>query len=108
MKNIGAVMLASFSIIPLDKGESLSRYVSEIIDLIDKSGLDYRLGAMSTTVEGDMNLIFELIKQCHLKMRKRSRRVVTNISIDDREGATKRLNGKPQAIETILKKKLKR
>ncbi len=101
-------MLASFSIIPLDKGQSLSRYVAEIIDLVDNSGLDYRLGAMSTTVEGDFDQVMELIKLCHLKMRENSKRVITNISIDDREGANNRLNGKPASIEKALKKNLKR
>ena len=101
-------MLAQFSIAPFDKGESLSKYVAEIIDLIDNSGLEYRLGAMSTTVEGDVDEVFELIKACHLRMRLFSRRVITHIAIDDREGATDRLTGKPQSIEDKLGRKIKR
>ena len=101
-------MLAQFSIAPFDKGESLSKYVAEIIDLIDNSGLEYRLGAMSTTVEGDVDEVFELIKACHLRMRLFSRRVITHITIDDREGATDRLTGKPQSIEDKLGRKIKR
>jgi uncharacterized protein (TIGR00106 family) len=100
-------MLASFSVAPFDKGESLSRYVAEVIKLIDESGLDYRLGAMNTTVEGDGDEVFELIKKCHLKMRLYSNRVVTHIAIDDREGAKNRLLGKPESIEKRLGKKIK-
>ena len=101
-------MLASFSVVPLGKGQSLSRYVAEIIDLIDNSGLDYRLGAMTTTVEGDLHQVLDLIVQCHLRMKQYSERVITNITIDDREGVNNRLNGKPESIEKILNKKLKR
>jgi len=101
-------MLAEFSIAPFDKGESLSKYVAEIIDLIDKTGLNYRLGAMGTTVEGDFDEVFDLIKVCHLKMREFSRRVITHIAIDDREGAVNRLEEKPRSIEKRLGKKLKR
>ena len=39
-------MLASFSISPVGVGEALSKHVAEIIDIIDKSGLKYKLGAM--------------------------------------------------------------
>ena len=46
-------MLASFSIAPVGVGEALSKHVAEIVDIIDKSGLKYKLGAMQTTVEGD-------------------------------------------------------
>ena len=45
-------MLASFSVLPVGIGEALSEHVARIIDIIDASGLDYRLGAMETTVEG--------------------------------------------------------
>ncbi len=100
-------MLAQFSVAPFDKGESLSKYVAEIIDLIDNSGLEYRLGPMSTTVEGDVDDVLELIKACHQRMRLFSRRVITHIAIDDREGATDRLTGKPLSIEEKLGRKIK-
>ncbi len=100
-------MLAHFSVAPFDKGESLSKYVAEIIDLIDKSGLEYRLGAMGTTVEGDTEEVFELIKQCHSKMRLYSKRVITHIAIDDREGADNRLTGKIKSIENHLERKVR-
>lgn len=101
-------MLVSFSIAPFDKGESISKYVAEVVNLVDNSGLDYRLGAMNTTVEGEVDELFDLLKQCHLKMREYSNRVVTHIAIDDREGAKNRLLGKPDSIEKRLMKKIKR
>lgn len=101
-------MLAEFSIVPTDKGESVSKYVAEILDIIDQSGLEYKLHAMGTTVEGTCDDVFELIKLCHNTMRMYSNRVVTHIAIDDRAGAEHRLQGKPNSIENILGRKLQR
>lgn len=95
-------MLADFSIAPLDKGESLSRYVAKIVEIVESSGLDYKLNSMGTTVEGNWDEVMELIKKCHSAMRQESRRVLTTIRIDDREGAVGRLTGKIESVEKRL------
>jgi len=99
-------MLASFSIIPLGVGEELKNYVAEIIDMIDRSGLDYKSGAMQTTVEGDSEAVMDLIMKCHHFMRKKAPRVLTHITIDDRENAVNRLKGKISDIESVLGRKI--
>lgn len=101
-------MLAMFSIAPLDKGESVSKYVAEIMDMIDKSGLDYQVTPMATIVEGEFDPVMDLIRSCHKKMRENSKRVITSIKIDDRDGATGRLSGKIEAVEEHLGRKLKK
>jgi len=99
-------MLASFSIVPVGAGEGLKEHVAAIIDLIDRSGLKYKLGAMQTTVEGDDSDVMALILQCHRHMRAKARRVLTHIAIDDREGAKGRLTGKVADVEKALGRKL--
>jgi uncharacterized protein (TIGR00106 family) len=100
-------MLASFSIAPVGAGEELKRYVAEILDIIDRSGLPYKLGAMQTTVEGDEGRVMALIMECHRHMRRKARRVLTHIAIDDREGAAGRLDGKVADVESALGRKLR-
>ena len=95
-------MIASFSIVPLDAGEELSEKVAEIVPVIEQSGLDYVMGAMQTTIEGDTDKVMEVIMACHHQMRKSSRRVLTKITIDDREGAVGRLHGKVRDVEKVL------
>ena len=46
-------MLASFSVLPVGVGEELREHIAAVVDLIDGSGLTYKLGAMQTTLEGD-------------------------------------------------------
>lgn len=101
-------MIAEFTIVPLDKGESLSQYVSKIIDLVDESGLEYKLTPMGTVVEGDWDEVMDLIKRCHMKMREESNRVDSRIAIDDREGAENRITGKIESVESKLGKKVKK
>lgn len=92
-------MIANFSIAPLDKQGSLSTYVAEIIKLVHKSGLDYKLHPMGTIVEGDSDEVFSLIKRCHNEMLKYSQRVLTNITIDDRVGYKNRITAKVESIK---------
>jgi len=100
-------MLAEFAIFPISSGESASGAVAEILDIIDRSGLPYRLTPMATIVEGEWDEVMALIQQCHRACRAKHRRVYTRIHIDDREGATGRLEGKIASVEKKLRRKLK-
>jgi len=100
-------MLAQFSIVPIGVGESLSRYVAEIVKEVEKSGLDYRLTAMATIVEGSDDEVFALLKRCHQKAKRFAPRVLTTIIIDDRKAAKNRLTGKVLSVENRLGKRVK-
>ena len=41
------MLLAEFSIWPMDKGESVGEYVARCLDVIDRSGLPYKLGPLA-------------------------------------------------------------
>jgi uncharacterized protein (TIGR00106 family) len=100
-------VLASFSVLPVGVGEALSRHVAKIVAIIDESGLDYRLGAMSTTVEGDEEEVLDLIMKCHRAARETAPRVLTSITIDDRRGAEGRITGKIADVERVLGREVK-
>ena len=95
-------MVVNFSIVPMDKGGSLSPYVAQVVKLVEDSGLDYHLHAMGTVVEGDWDEVFGLVRLCHEKMRSGSTRVITTVQVDDREGAVNRLEGKRKSVETKI------
>jgi uncharacterized protein (TIGR00106 family) len=101
-------MLASFTIVPVGVGEGVKEHIAAVVDLIDASGLDYRLGAMQTTIEGEQSEVMELIMRCHNMMKERAPRVLTSISIDDRTGAVDRLQGKVEDVEEVLGRKVGR
>jgi uncharacterized protein (TIGR00106 family) len=101
-------MLASFSIVPIGVGEELVSPVAEIINIVDQSGMPYRLGAMQTTVEGEPEAVMALIMKCHEAMKGQASRVLTSITIDDRQGAAGRLMGKVKDVEAALGRELSR
>jgi len=100
-------MLAEFSIVPLGKGKHLSKCVAEALSLVDESGLDYRLHAMGTEVEGSWDEVMGLIRRCHQRAAKRCERVYTQIKIDDFRGRTGMLRSKVKAVERKVGRKLK-
>lgn len=102
-----AGMLAEFSITPIGRGTSVSRYVARCLEIVDRSGLDYRLNPMGTVVEGPFDEVLRLIARCHKAVARDCPRVSTIIKIDDRKGARGRLKGKVASVERLLGRKLR-
>ena len=77
-------MLAEFSIYPLDDAH-LSEDIARVVDVLDDSRLNYCLGPMATSIEGEWDDILGAIRRCHEAVADAGHaRVVTNIMIDDR------------------------
>jgi len=101
------MVLLEFSMSPLGKGESVSPYVARSLKIIEKSGLDYRLHAMGTVIEGEYDEVFDVVKKCFHAMRKDCNRISIAIKVDYRKGKKGRLESKVASIEQKLKKKLR-
>ena len=100
-------MLAEFSITPIGKGTSVATYVARCLDIVDGSGLDYRMNAMGTVVEGPFDEVLALIARCHKAIAKDCDRVSTIVKIDDRKGAARQLEAKVRRVEEALGRKLR-
>ena len=103
-------MLALLEVVPIGTGSaSLSGILAQVAKLIDQSGLDYRVGPMGTTVEGDWDQIMRLAKQCHDAILERAERVMLTIQIDDRKDkpGSGRITSKVQSLEAKVGKPLK-
>jgi uncharacterized protein (TIGR00106 family) len=101
-------MLASFSVVPLGVTGGVKHLVAEVLKIVDASDLDYELGAMQTTIEGDAGKVMETLLACHRRMLELAPRVLTHIAIDERKGAMGRLEGKVRDVEEVLGKPLRR
>lgn len=95
-------MLLEFSTFPIGSGESLSKDVARVIDIIEKSGLPHKTHAMGTVVEGEWDDLLSLVKMCHFALADEHNRVETRIVIDDRRDASGRIKGKIDSIEGHL------
>ncbi|MFA6571451.1 MAG: MTH1187 family thiamine-binding protein [Bacteroidota bacterium] len=96
------MVLAEFAMFPTDKGESVSDYVSQIIDYIDKSGITYKLTPMGTVLEGTWDEVFGVIGSCFKILEPQSGRISTSIKVDYRRGDVSRMNSKIDKIKNIL------
>jgi len=101
------MVLLEFSMYPLGRGESVGRYVARSLKIVDQSGLDYRLHAMGTLLEGEWDDCFRVVKACFEKMKKDCGRVEVVLKLDYRAGRRGALAGKVKSVEKRLGKALK-
>ncbi|RMF90953.1 MAG: thiamine-binding protein [Planctomycetota bacterium] len=102
------MVLLEFSMYPLDKGESLSRYVARSLDIIDQSGLDYQCHAMGTTLEGEFDQVMEVVRRCFERMSQDCNRIECIIKMDYRAGKAGRLHAKVASVEEKLGRPVKK
>src|SRR5256885_16110482 len=101
------MLLAEFSMWPMDKGESVGKYVARLLDIIDRSGLPYRLGPLGTCIEGEYDAVMNVIKQCHDALAADCNRIACTIKTDFRKGHDHMLDSKIASVEEKLGRRLK-
>jgi len=101
------MVLLEFSMSPLGKGESVSKFVSRSLDIIDKSGVPYRLNPMGTVLEGEWDEVFAVVRQCYERMKKDCNRISCSIKVDYRKGHSGRLVSKVASVEKTLRRAIK-
>ena len=101
------MVLLEFSMSPLGKGESVSKYVSRSLDIIDKSGVAYRLNPMGTVLEGEWDEVFTVVRKCYERMKKDCNRISCSIKVDYRKGHSGRLVSKVASVEKTLKRSIR-
>lgn len=95
-------VLIHFSLFPTDKGTSVSPYVARSLRIIRESGLPYKLGPMSTALEGEWEEVIGVVERCFKELRKDSSRIYMTLQMDYREGAVNRIEGKIKSVEEKL------
>lgn len=79
------MVVAEFSITPVI-GENLRPYIDAAVEVVKQSGLKFEVDAMSTTLEGELDQVLDVVKRAHQAVRGvGAGRVLTEIRIDERE-----------------------
>jgi uncharacterized protein (TIGR00106 family) len=102
------MVLLEFSVSPLEKGESVSQYVARSVEIVERSGLEYQLHAMGTIVEGELEQVLGVLKQCIEAMAADCHRVTCTAKLDYRAGHSGRLRSKVASVEQKLGRELKK
>lgn len=96
-------VLLEFAMFPTDKGESISPYVSKIIQLIRNSGITYQLTAMGTIIETEtLPEALTLVEQCYDILEPDCDRVYSSLKFDIRKGKSQCLTEKVKSVENII------
>lgn len=84
------MVIADVAVVPLRPyagEEQMYKVVDACIEAIEKSGLKYEIGAMSTTIEGEFDEVFDLVKLIHkIPFDLGCERVITTARIDEKAG----------------------
>lgn len=100
------MVLLEFSMSPLEKGQSVSKYVARSLEIIEQSGLDYQLHAMGTIVEGEADEVLAVLQRCLTAMSADCDRITCTAKLDYRKGYSGRLKSKVASVEEKLGRKL--
>src|SRR5262252_9115543 len=95
------MVLLDFSMTPLGKGESVSPYVARCLEVVAASGLDYRLHAMGTTLEGELVEVVAVVRRCFEVLVSDCDRLSCSIKIDYRKGPGGRLESEVRKVEDL-------
>jgi uncharacterized protein (TIGR00106 family) len=101
------MLLAEFSIWPMDKGESVGAYVARALDIVDRSGLPYKLGPLGTCIEGEWPEVMAVVQRCYEALAADSNRIACTVKMDWRRGQAGRLESKVASVEKAVGRELK-
>jgi len=98
-------VLVSFSIFPTDVGESKSKYVSLVLNMIRESGVMYKLTPMGTIVETDTLIeALQFLEKSYAILEPFSKRVYLSANFDIRKNKGNRLEAKIKSVEAKIGK----
>ncbi len=99
--------IVDVTVIPIGtESPSVSKYVAEIQEVLKSydDKIKYQLTPMSTLIEGELPILFEVIQAIHeVPFKHGLKRVATNIRIDDRRDKPSTMEGKLEAVKAHLR-----
>ena len=96
-------VLIEFAIFPTDKGESKSKYVARVIDMIKSSGVKYQLTPMGTVIECEsVSEGLKVIDDAYRELESDCNRIYSVIKIDYRKNQTSRMDKKIKSVQEKL------
>jgi len=102
------MLLAEVSFTPLDKGSSVSAWVAKVIDVIDASGLPYRVCPMGTCLEGEWDEVMAVLSRCFAVLEGECDRISITFKGDWRRGYSGRLDSKIDRVQERLGRAVRR
>lgn len=95
-------MLIAFSVAPSGTGDSVSEAVADAVRVVRESGLPHRTDSMFTTIEGEWDEVFDVIRRATEAVGAYGTRVSLVLKADIRPGHSGEMTGKVERLERAI------
>lgn len=97
-------VIADICVVPLGVGVSLSPYVAACERVLQEAGLQPRLHAYGTNVEGEWDQVMEALRRCHEVVHQMGApRISTTLRLGTRVDRPQRMEEKIRSVEEKLR-----
>ena len=96
-------VLADISVIPLGAGVSLTEYIAACERVLREAGLEPKLHAFGTNVEGDWDAVMSAVRRCHdIVHEMGAPRVSTTLKLSTRTDREQSLSDKVNSVRARM------
>lgn len=92
-------VMIDLCVVPLGVGVSVAPWVAACQEEIEKSGLDHRMHAFGTNIEGDWDEVMAVVRRCHEVVHEMGApRVTTSMRLGTRTDRTQSIAEKIESV----------
>lgn len=96
-------VIVDLCVVPLGVGVSVSKYIAMCQQILVSAGLEIRMHAYGTNIEGEFDQVFAAIKACHEKIHAEGApRISTTIKLGTRVDRDQTMLDKLRSVEEKL------
>lgn len=96
-------VIADLTVVPIGVGVSLSKYVAACEKVLDEAGLEIRLHAYGTNIEGEWDAVLSAVKRCHEVIHQMGApRVSSVVKLGTRTDRDQKMGDKVRSVEEKL------
>ena len=97
-------VIADLCVVPMGVGVSVSKYVTACEKVLKEAGLETKLHAYGTNIEGDWDTVFAAIRRCHEVVHEMGApRITTTLKFGTRVDRTQTIADKVTSVQKQLK-----
>jgi uncharacterized protein (TIGR00106 family) len=93
-------VIADLTVVPIGVGVSLSKYVASCEKVLEEAGLETRLHAYGTNIEGEWDAVLAAVKRCHEVIHEMGApRVSSTLKLGTRIDREQKMDDKVRSVE---------
>ncbi|MDV6317403.1 MTH1187 family thiamine-binding protein [Chromohalobacter sp. HP20-39] len=96
-------VIVDLCVVPLGVGVSVGEHIAACERVIDASGLEYRMHAYGTNIEGPWDDVMAVVKACHQRVHEMGApRITTTLKMGTRTDREQHMDDKVSSVERHL------